>query len=220
MKAMKKFISIAVGCCLALSSFVTMAEDGSFKDDVSELISYGIVSESAISMAGTDIVTRGQMVKYAVNAMMMGGIKPTQPTTAFVDVDETHPAFDAIYLAYELGIVDGNGDGTFCPDDAVTYEQAAKILVNMLGYNPMAEQRGGYPNGYIKVAQQTGITGGITFVPTDKVLFASGVQLICKAVQTPVMEQTGYGSEAVYEVMNGEGGKPLITLAKQFETNK
>ena len=51
-----------------------------------------------------------------------------------------------------LSMLQGNGDGSFSPEEETTAEQAIKILVCALGYEPMAEEKGGYPTGYLTVA--------------------------------------------------------------------
>ena len=37
-------------------------------------------------------------------------------------------------VAYSEGLVNGYGNGTFGPEDPVTYGQAATLLLRMLGY--------------------------------------------------------------------------------------
>ena len=46
----------------------------------------------------------------------------------------------------------GYGDGNFGPDDTVTYNQAVKMVVSALGFDPMANSKGGWPTGYLVVA--------------------------------------------------------------------
>lgn len=53
-----------------------------------------------------------------------------QAATGFNDVSSDHYAYDAIMELVDAGVVSGYGNGNFGPDDTVTREQAAKILVN------------------------------------------------------------------------------------------
>lgn len=90
-------------------------------------------------MAGTDETTfapdlttsRGMIVTilYALeeNPTVSGGM-------AFVDVNEEAWYADAAAWAYEIGIVSGYGDGFFGPDDEITREQMALILMNYARY--------------------------------------------------------------------------------------
>ncbi len=79
----------------------------------------------------------------------------------FTDV-ENHWAKDNIEVCASLGIINGMGDGTFKPDDPVTYEQMLKMTVCMLGYGPVAELKGSYPDGYISEANDLGLLDGIS----------------------------------------------------------
>ena len=53
----------------------------------------------------------------------------TNTVITFKDVPETHWAFDTINTLKELGIVDGDGAGSFNPSSVVTREQFIKMLV-------------------------------------------------------------------------------------------
>lgn len=58
-----------------------------------------------------------------------------------------------------LGIVNGYGDGTFGPENTVTYAQALTMIVRTMGLEENAISAGGYPDGYIKVAVENGLAG-------------------------------------------------------------
>ncbi|MBU1017457.1 septal ring lytic transglycosylase RlpA family protein [Patescibacteria group bacterium] len=54
---------------------------------------------------------------------------PSASASVFSDVASNHPNFDAITYLYENGIVEGYGDNTFRPDQAVNRAEALKILL-------------------------------------------------------------------------------------------
>jgi len=81
----------------------------------------------------------------------------------FIDVSENHWARDYIYTAKKLGIINGTSPTTFAPDDNITYEQAIKMVVASLGYNEEATQKGGYPEGYIMVADELVLLDNIEY---------------------------------------------------------
>lgn len=115
-------------------------EDGSFGED--------------------DELTRAQMCMIAARILQIDsvpfGISP------FTDVAEDHWAKDVIATLSQLGIVNGMGDGIFLPDESVSYTEAAKILVSVLGYGSRAENAGGYPSGYMAQASRLGLLKRIT----------------------------------------------------------
>lgn len=59
--------------------------------------------------------------------------KPLSQGPSFSDVSETHWAFKEIEEMKKRGIIDGNGDGSFMPNGALTREQALKLIVKSLG---------------------------------------------------------------------------------------
>ena len=97
------------------------------------------------------------------------------PTPGFPDVPTGHPYHDAIVDLASRGIINGYTNGDFGPGDLVTRQQFAKMVVLTGGY-PVSElnvclfldvEWGGlgslYPDNYVSVAAQHGITVGRTF---------------------------------------------------------
>ncbi|MCR2806907.1 alpha-amylase family glycosyl hydrolase [Paenibacillus soyae] len=73
-------------------------------------------------------VTRAQFAKMLVSALLPG-MEPAGAEGAFTDVPAD--AWFAPYAeaAYELGIVNGRGDGRFAPEEAITREEMAAMLI-------------------------------------------------------------------------------------------
>ncbi len=112
------------------------------------------------SFGEEDELTRAQMCMIAARILQVEtvgfGFSP------FTDVADDHWAKDVIATLSQAGVVNGMGDGTFMPDKSVSYFEAAKILVSVLGYGDFAENMGGYPNGYLAQASKLGLLKGIT----------------------------------------------------------
>ena len=51
----------------------------------------------------------------------------------------------------------GRGNSQFDPDAGVTYAEAIKMIIVALGYEEQALAKGGYPDGYVAVADELGI---------------------------------------------------------------
>ncbi len=112
------------------------------------------------------------------------------------------------------------GDGTFAPDANVTFEQAVKMLVVALGYEPMAAQKGGYPTGYMVVANTNGITEGISAAQNAPASRGVVAELVYNALDVPVMEQTGFGTNVTFEILDGTSGKAYKTLLTNLDVAK
>ena len=152
-----------------------------------------------------ETVTRAQMAKIiceVLNYNQMGSNK-----TVFSDVEPKHWASGYISSVYNLGIINGYGNDMFGPEDTVTYEQAVKMLVCTLGYEPMAADMGGWPSGYLAVATTIGLTKNVNSSNRGNIAI-----LVYNALNTPVMERTSFGSETRYEILDGTNRKEYKTL--------
>ena len=150
-------------------------------------------------------ITRAEMAKIVCEALGYYGMDSDK--TPFDDVEPKHWAAGYINTAAGLGIINGYGDGKFGPEDTVTYEQAVKMVVCALGYEAMAADRGGWSAGYTSVAANIGLTKDMSSSVRGDIAV-----LIYNALTTPVMEQTSYGSDTRYEVLDGAGNKEYKTI--------
>lgn len=92
-----------------------------------------------------DGVTRSDFI-YTVMQLLGGGSEIAPSETNFGDVDAESKASGAIALAEAYGII--SGGSSFRPDDAITLNEALKIIIVATGYAYEAEQNGGFPLGY------------------------------------------------------------------------
>ncbi|MBQ2889028.1 MAG: S-layer homology domain-containing protein, partial [Clostridia bacterium] len=97
------------------------------------------------------ILTRAELVTLLARVMNM---EYSSGKMYFEDVPADHWAQGAISAAYERGIINGVDSTHFAPDSPVTIEQAVKMIVTALGYGGQAVRKGGYPIGYVSIAQK------------------------------------------------------------------
>ena len=81
----------------------------------------------------------------------------------FVDVQSSHWAAPAIYMLADMGII--NKSLRFRPDEAQTCYDAVRVLLNLLGYESYATSNGGYPEGYLSVANSLQILNNVVITP-------------------------------------------------------
>lgn len=96
-----------------------------------------------------------------------------------------HWAEEYISLAKHFGIINGTTELTFSPEEKVTYEQAIKMIVAALGYNDQAIAQGGYPYGYIAVADKLGILNDIECSYIDNATRENISKIIYNALNVP-----------------------------------
>ncbi len=130
----------AVALCRFFSWEPADVTTSSFSDCTNEFyIPYieALLTHGAVDAGGTfrptAPITRGEMAE-----MMVRGLGYQSLAKAAVEKQEKNPFTDVSYsdadagyilVAYTLGILQGNGNGTFRPDGTATREQAAALLV-------------------------------------------------------------------------------------------
>lgn len=102
-------------------------------------------------------LTRAEMTAIVLRAY---GEEDTEILERFSDVPPSHWAFLYVERAYGMGIINGVSETEFQPEGKVTREQAVKMLVCALGKEKDAQAAGGYPAGYMAVAEEAGILEG------------------------------------------------------------
>ncbi len=200
---MKKLISLFI----CISMMFTVALGASYPDvDTSDTSAEAIFDVSALGiMQGFEdgtfradaLVTRAQFAKIAVTAMGVSGASNTD--TDFADVTKEHWASGYIKFASDSKLINGIGDGLFAPEEKVTLQEAAKIVVCVLGRGIEAESRGGYPSGYMATASSLSLFDGISISADEELTRGDVALLIYNALDAYVMEST-YSSEEKYVV--------------------
>ncbi len=211
---MRKIISILLAVVLILSMTVSAFAENEKETAAAELNEYGIILKNHLggfTIEGT--VTRAEMAKMLV---MMLGLTPDNTGCEFTDVPDDHWANSFIARAAAFGIINGMGDGTFAPDEAVTYHQVVKMIVCTLGYGVIAERRGGYPHGYAMTATDLGL------MPPKANMTANADRgdvmiMLAKALDVPTMVAAEDEHETVYKILNGKDGERYVTLRTRLE---
>jgi len=152
-----------------------------------------------------DPITRSEVTKIAVALKGLNHAANSSLTTKYPDVSSDHWAKGYINVGTSEGLVVGDGMGNFRPDDKITYAEAVAILVRALGYEPQAQSKGGFPTGYIVAGNSTGLTSGVAVASlearsSNTISRGEVAKLAYNSLNINLMEQTGYGDGAKYEV--------------------
>jgi len=208
----KKLTSSVLSAVMALgftaTSFASVSQDAQtskYKDAIELLGALEIMVGDAETGAfrPEDSIKRSEFAKVAVTSMGMENLKDSfDYPTKFPDVVSNHWANGYINVAANQGIIIGDDEGNFRPDDTITYAEAATVLVRLIGHTPAAEKKGGFPQGYVTVATQTGITKGAVASNDSAVKRGMVAQLTANALVTKKMEQTNFGADESYQVVD------------------
>lgn len=99
-------------------------------------------------------ITRAE---FASMTARLCGISSQEPCT--FDDAASHWASQAIRACVDMNAIAGIGNNKFAPDSNVTYEQAVKIVACVCGFTDAydIEALGGYPEAYLKIAEENGL---------------------------------------------------------------
>ena len=183
----KRVFSALLALVLALSAAVLPASAADTFSDVTDkktaqnveiLHLLGVIDgNGAGQFRPNDTLTRAEFCKMLV--VMMGGDEAARykTVTIFPDVRASHWA--AGYINYAVRgqkLLAGLPDGTFRPDSNVTYGQAATILMRLLGYSDK-DTGGIWPDGYIALAKETGVSAGVNLSGNSAITRAQAAQM-------------------------------------------
>lgn len=198
---MKKIGALAVALLLLMQTAVFAADGGYSQKVADELAGLGImVGDENGELHFEDPVTRAEFAALIVRTMSLEDAAESLTVgTVFSDVPAGHWAAGCIGLLSELGLVNGTGGGMYDPDGNVTLSQAAKVMVAVLGYDIMAQSSGGYPAGYLSVAQGKGLLKSISLQADSAMTRGDVAQLIYNSLDVPMLEQS-YGAGGDYTV--------------------
>lgn len=166
-KLQKLFCLLLVGIMLAYpasaaSSFPDVEENAEYVEAVEYVNAMEImVGDENGNFNPDKTVTRAEMA--TIVCRMVGETENLSPSLVFSDVPGNHWANKYIGKAVELGIIIGYGNGKYGPSDNLTYEQTVAMIIRALGGTGMADELGGYPNGFISIAEEYGFLEGTTF---------------------------------------------------------
>lgn len=185
-------------CPVAASSFSDMTQNP-YEHAVTELEALHVIKGYEDGTFRPEVeLTRAEFCSLMINIMGLDELASNPTDTEFADVKSGFWASGCIKLAYDMGIISGYGDGYFGPGDKVTYVQTLKMLLNAMGYQPLAEDNGGYPTGYMMVGGSR-ISGGVKKLADAPITRGEAAQLLYNALDVNIVE-TIYGEAGGYQI--------------------
>lgn len=192
-KNLKKVISAVIALALSVSSvamaapsFTDVADTAANADAINTLAALGVIKGYDDGTFKPDNnITRAEVATMVVAALnRTADAEGAKGTTKFADVNTDAKAWASGYV--NIGVaekyISGYEDGTFKPDNNVTYAEMVSMLVRMVGYGNYAEYLGGWPNGYLSVGNDKGITKGVSAAQDTAVTRAQVAQMIYNSI--------------------------------------
>ncbi len=199
----KRILGIFLALSMVLSTFTAFAYDDVVttleKTSVSLVEGLGIMSaKDGESFGSMEYMTRGdfalavaKMLNYDVTEGKMGN-------SAFSDVDISTEQGCAVNLLADTGIIPTDSN-KFEPTANIQYADAARMLLNSLGYEYEINMNGGYPGGVMKVAAQLKLSQGASSLGTNTVLTKRDAAIVIyNTLMSPVVNMTMDNGQSQY----------------------
>lgn len=190
----------------ATSAPKALLDSGEFK----ALYAMGFLGEEMAETDKNAYITRAQFTGYLCKLAGYTLVEHKASEIPFIDVSIDTPYHDEICTMYEMGRVNGTEPNMFSPDNHVTYAQACKLIIDVLGYRSYAEIKyGEYPEGYVMMAGELEINEGVKNVQWNSELTAEdAVTMLYNAGCAEMMEFAGVDKNG--NPKYGANGKDLF----------
>ena len=223
MKIANKILAMIMALSMMLSMSVFALEFPDVKaDDTNEeainvLSSLGIIKgyEDGTFLPDKE-VTRAELTSLLMRLLNLSLTGVPVADSGYTDVANNHWAVYDIKTASGMGIIKGFGDGNFGPEAPVTFEQAVKMVVAMLGYESVAIDKGGWPNGYVSQGRDLGLLKKAEMIQTNPAPRKIIAQILYNALNVDLMEKvtTSSADNDYYEIKKG---KTVLSEYMQIE---
>ncbi len=160
----KKITVLALMFLVVFASTATYASVPYTEDFATDLVKELdiMVGDSEGNMNLSKNLTRAEFTKIAITASKYkNSVAHGAKISVFKDCNYTHWSAPYVKVAVTSGIVSGYPDGTFKPDNLVTYEEAFVVMLQLLGYT--SEDFGNtWPYGQVSLGQSLGLGDNIS----------------------------------------------------------
>lgn len=217
----KKILAVALAAAMILG-LASVAFAASFSDTVDHERETAIKQLAGLGLLngypdGTfrpeNPITRAEFAKVMVYALgladaaeMLAGVP-----VPFADVEANHWAVGFISIATSQEIVKGYPDGTFGPQNNVTYAEVITMLLRALGYGPLLDKQP-WPTAYLTKAADLKINKGISFLANAPATRGDVAALVANSISIPKLIPVAWGPDGEPTQYGVSKGEDLVTL--------
>ena len=210
---MKKILALIIAFVMVMPTGFAFANQpdadviigSDFDEAYGVLDALGFLSSDIKSIELNQPVTRAQFAHLVASIRGVSGTVMHDGKYGFIDVPSDHIYANDIYNLKKMGIISGANSVQFFPDNNITYNEVAKILVTTMGYELKAELvYGGYPYGYVRVMDNLDVMTG-TVAGGNVVTIEDAIIMCYNAALVDVVEMTGINNnEPIYTSVEGK----------------
>ena len=195
----KGIIFFILTATLIISSFSAFAAV-EYTDEFATNVVKGLnimVGDSYGNMNLDKSLTRAEFAKIAVNtSQYRDSVAFGAKISVFRDCTYTHWAAPYVKVAVTNKIVTGYPDGTFCPENTVTLEEAVTVMLRLIGYTD--EDFGNtWPYGQMSIGSKIGLTENISAGIGDSLTRSDALKLVYNTLNA---KKKGSDKEYYYDI--------------------
>lgn len=167
-------ISTIVILCVGSVSFAATTlkdvKNTKYEDSVDTLITLGLVNGyEDDTYKPNNTITRAEMAKLMVVALGQDGkvSEASKKQSKFKDM-KGNWAYGYVNVASDLGVINGYPDGTFGPQNNVSYAEATAMIIRALEYDSeVKKSKEVWPSNYINYANKLSLYSSVGAVKAD-----------------------------------------------------
>lgn len=166
----KRVLSLVLVLAMVLGTFSfafadeAKAEEPASNPKIDWLVQEGLVKGDKDGLRLSDTITRGEVAAMVVRSLDLEEVALASQTLKgqFKDVTPAHWANGYVNVSVGRNIVKGYTDGTFKPNNQITYAEIITMMVRVLdGMTAEEEKVAVYPTTYLAKAAELGILNGV-----------------------------------------------------------
>lgn len=211
---MKRMVSLILSAVMLLMSVSLVGAETAqpdYTDAAKRLSIYNVMQGKGADkgFAPYDFITRAEMAR--IGAAVLNSDVQNSSGSLFCDIAENYWAIGYINVMANQGIIMGYPDGTYRPENNLTFAETVTVILRLLQYKT-AQLGNHYPDAYIAKAKDLGICEGMSYNPTDYVSRASVAIMLDKALMCDEYS-SGSRKSKLIERMDYTVGDECIVLA-------
>lgn len=162
----KKIVSLLLVFLIVLGT-VAFAEDSNIEelqqDSATRLVKLGIIkgyNDGTLKLKNN--ISRAEFATMMTRLIGKDDLVDQYKTDSqFEDVTKTHWSAPYVNIAVKEGLIKGYPDGTFKPQNNISYGEVLTILIRLLGYEESVNTEDQWPINYVKKSVELGINGDL-----------------------------------------------------------
>lgn len=220
MNKKNKYLKFAFALFIMIFSGVTVsfANESNYEQDINLLNSLSVTDIDLESFNADEVVTR-TVFADAVASMMKSELD-NYTGNAVGDLSARDKGI--MYLSSN-GIMGGYGNDEFLPQKNISLQEATTVLLSAMGYSAKAQVMGGFPSGYMALANDVDMLDGVKANAEGYLTYGSFVKLIANSLDVEIMvlkSVAGLSSDEAIVSYELKEGTTLLSEYRDIYKNK